>query len=81
MQAIPNGNSCIAQKVQLAPGNIGHAETNLQTRSRVRQTLVGELRMHDCSAPIEAAKRLESQPLDPFDVCAGPQLDDNSQFR
>ena len=81
MQAIPKGSFCIAQNVQLAPGNIGHTETNLETCAPVRQTLARARRTHERSSPIEGAKRLESEPLDSFDIRARPQLDSNSQFR
>jgi hypothetical protein len=67
--------------MQLAPGDIGHAETYVQPRTPVRQALARARRLHDRSAPIESAKFMESETLDPFDICARPQLDDNSQFR
>ena len=68
MQAIPKGSSRIAQDVQLAPGDIGHAETNLQTRTPVGQTLPRARRMHDHTTPIEDMKRVESEPLDSFHI-------------
>ena len=81
MQAIPKGSSCVTQNVQFAPGNIDDAETNLQTSTPVRQTLARARRMHDRPAAIEGAKRMESEPLDSIDICARPQLDENSQLR
>jgi len=67
--------------VQLASGNIGQAEANLQTRAAARQRLARARRMHDRCAQIEGAKRVQSEPLADVERVARAQLDGNCQFR